>query len=220
MIRFKDIQIPKPCLADYESLPYDEVKRFCGSCEKHVYEFRGKDEKYFTTIFKEQKNICGIFYEDQLSDRKRSSNKSTFTPILIKTISIFLFIKSFLISHNSNAASSFPASQSEIINNDSLGVKTVYKKVTSRTRHQINIYVNNELVYESVYPVQEFIYLPDSLKPNDKIKVTVTAPHIIKTKTYRFSYSEAQTFTIKIKGRNNLRLFKRRYRIGCPSQFW
>ena len=67
MIRFKDINIPNPCSVDYDSLPYDEVKRFCGSCEKHVYDFRGKDEAYLNEVFRQTGKVCGIYYEDQIS---------------------------------------------------------------------------------------------------------------------------------------------------------
>ena len=67
MIRFKDISIPKPCSVNYDSLPYNEVKRFCGSCEKHVYDFRGKDETYLNKILLHEPDTCGIFYMDELN---------------------------------------------------------------------------------------------------------------------------------------------------------
>ena len=139
----------------------------------------------------------------------------------MKIVSVLLFIKSFLISHDSSAATFFQVSQSEIIKNDSVKVKIVYKNISNRIRHEITIYENNELIYESFYPVEGIIYLPDSLKPNDKIKVKVNAPNkAIITKTYRFRYSEAETYTIKIVGKNEFKLFKRPYVMGCPSNFW
>ncbi len=221
MIRFKDVQIPKPCSVEYDLLHGDATKRFCGSCEKHVYDFRGKDDSYFSNIFLKNKKICGIFYEDQLSAKKSNSKNPIYASLVVKITSLILFVKSFFISHETKATDYYLPEASQIIISDSVGVQILYKKVSSRTRHHIDIYVNNEFIKTYYYPRNGFIYLPDSLKPDDKIKVKVIANKAnIKTKTYRFKYSKSATFIIKITKKRELRLSKRRNYVGCPANFW
>jgi hypothetical protein len=221
MIRYKDISIPKPCSIDYESLSGDEVKRFCDSCEKHVYDFRGKDETIFNKIYQSSPKICGIFYLDELSDSKKRSNEKIYKYLLLKFISVVLFIKSFLATQPSNASEiSSPAITQQSINTDSNKVKAVFKKKMMRSRIQIVIYINDSLYQTSAYPQNGYLYLPDAIKANDKIKVKIFANKYFKARTYKFNYSNAENITIKIVSKKPIRLFKRRYAIGCPAEFW
>ncbi len=221
MIRYKDLYIPAPCFIDYNSLPYDEAKRFCGNCQKQVYDFRGKNQEFLNTIANEQVKFCGIFYEDQLNslnNKKRQLHKSIYNKGFLKIISLLFFIKSFLTTHDSTATVNFPPNVSQQVT-DSTGIKTVYKRPT-RSRHQITIYINNVLYKKSVYPKNGFLYLPDTIKPDDQIKIKIFSNKVIKSKTYHFNYSEAETIIIKITGKRPLRLFRRKHVMGCPSNFW
>ena len=95
MIRFKDIHIPKPCSVDYDALPGNEVKRFCGSCEKHVYDFRGKDEAYLNEVYQQTGKLCGIYDKDKINTSYRF--RPSLFQSLLKTIKLLLFYFQILI---------------------------------------------------------------------------------------------------------------------------
>ena len=221
MIRFKNISIPKPCSVDYDSLPYNEVKRFCGSCEKHVYDFRGKDEAYLNDVFTNSPNACGIFYLDEVSALKINPDKKYINSFLLKFISIVFFIKSFLSVQDSKAAQSpTPETVQQITDPDSSGIQIQYKSRVSRSRAKMDIYVNDSLYKKSAYEKNGLIFLPDSIKPDDIIKVKILKSESFKAKTYKFTYSNTSNIIITIKGKDPIRLFKRRHISGCPSNFW
>jgi hypothetical protein len=103
MIRYKDISIPKPCSVDYDLLPGDEVKRFCNSCEKHVYDFRGKNEAYLNEIYQTTGKVCGIYYEDQIQATTLKKQRPFYYSFVTKIISVGLFLKTILSAHDTQA---------------------------------------------------------------------------------------------------------------------
>lgn len=221
MIRFKDIHIPKPCSVDYNSLPGNEVTRFCASCKKQVYDFRGKDETYFNSIINTHGKVCGVFYKDEINNYSKITLKKYPKRILVKIISILFFIKSFLTIQNTKASSPEPTETVQFATNtDSTAIKTTYKGRPARTRVTINIYINNTFYKEVTFFHQQYIYLPDSIKPNDKIKIMVVKNDLYKSKTYTFKYSHANDITIAIVGKKPIRFFKRRHVIGAMGDFW
>jgi hypothetical protein len=104
MIRFKNIHIPKPCSVDYDSLLYDEVKRFCGNCKKHVYDFRGKDEVYFNSIINAYGKVCGVFYQDDIQPITFKIKRKFYYAFAAKLIGAMLFIKTLLSSDHAQAS--------------------------------------------------------------------------------------------------------------------
>ena len=147
MIRFKDIHIPKHCSVDYDTLIGNEVKRFCGSCEKHVYDFRGKDEMYLNEVFKATGKVCGIYYEDQIQKSSLKTHRPFYYAFVTKLIGIMLFLKALLSSHDAEATrpNQYQITQTS---EDSVGVKTIYKgKSNKATKYdtEIDCYVNDSL---------------------------------------------------------------------------
>lgn len=220
MIRFKDISIPKPCSVEYDSLPGDEVKRFCGSCEKHVYDFRGKDEAYFNSIIDTHGKVCGFFYADEI--QTTSKNKYSFYhAIFAKTIGAMLFIKTLLSSDYTQASNiqTYTTQQAT----DSTGIKIKIKnKYNYYTSYSIDIFINNVL-YKSGYNLgtdSDYIWLPDSLNKNDKIKVFIhhskrkSGGYIFKTKkrAYIFPYKDSNKIVITITSKRKAILIKKRKR--------
>jgi len=219
MISFKDIHIPKPCSADYESLPGDEVKRFCGSCKNHVYDFRGKDEVYLNEIFRTTGKVCGIYYEDQIQRPALKKQSTFYYSIATKFLSIALFLKTMLSTYDIKAfVITQQTTQTPI---DTSGVKIKYKEKNVRhTNHQIKVYVNDRLYQYELSERDSILYLPDSIQANDKIKIIVEG-YIRKTnystfktkaKEYNFIYKSHQRITIKINcsRKRRLLLFKKR----------
>lgn len=229
MIRFKDINIPNPCSVDYDSLPYDEVKRFCGSCKKHVYDFRGKNEAYLNEVFRQTGKVCGIYYEDQIQKPSLKIQRPFYYAFVTKVISIGLLLKILFTSNNTQALThkNYPIVQ---ITNDSTGIEVKDKNKRNRKRHPytLTIFINKKLYRSDIYDEGSFIYLPDSIKPEDKIKVIVKRDgsgrkwtnEIVKNKVYNFRYMNAQEILIKITYKKELRLFKRRSRAGGIMVDW
>jgi len=222
MIRFKDISIPKPCSVDYDALPGDEIKRFCGSCEKHVYDFRGKDEAHLNNIYQQSPKTCGVFYVDDIRNFKKADTNK----FLLRIVSLLIFIKSFLNTHDSSAAelTSQTITEQTTTTDSTNKVKVIYKspknRNISRSRHQINIYINDTLYESAAYPKNGYLYLPDTIQVNDKIKIKIFANKTVKARTYKFNYTDISDITIKIVGKKPIRIFKRRTYVGCPANFW
>jgi len=220
MIRFKDISIPKPCSVDYDSLPYDEVKRFCGSCEKHVYDFRGKDEAYFNSIISTHGKVCGIFYEDDIQATTLKIKRAFYYTLITKTLGLALFLKT-LLSNDYVQASSTKMHITTQQSTDSSAVKVKFNnKLNYYVSYSMDIFINNTL-YKSGYNLDKetgYIWLPDSLKENDKIKVivhgskTILGRYIYKRKKrrYTFSYSNSNKITIQITNKRKATLLKKR----------
>ena len=222
MIRFKDIQIPKPCSVDYDSLPGNEVKRFCGSCEKHVYDFRGKDEAYFNSIINSHGKVCAIFYEDDIQPTILKIKRPFYYAFAVKLIGALLFIKTLLSSEHAQAVSirSHTTTQQSV---DSIGVKVEFKNQRRiNATYVMSIYINN-VIYTSGTNLDHgtgYIWLPDSLKENDKIRVTIQGSkrkfhaHVYKIKNhgYNFLYKNSDAITIKINNTKKVILIRKKRR--------
>lgn len=229
MIHFKDIQIPKPCSVDYNFLPGNEIKRFCGSCEKQVYDFRGKDETYLNEVYQKTGKVCGIYYEDQIQKSPLKIKHPFYYTFTAKIIGVALFLKTALLSHDTRALPAIKYSISQETN-DSTGIKVIDTNKKNRKRHPytIAIFINKKLFRSDIYDEVDFIYLPDSIKPNDKIKVVVKRDgsgrkwtnEIVKNRTYIFCYKNAKDILIKITYKKELKLLKRRARMGGIMLDW
>ncbi|WP_018342934.1 hypothetical protein [Cytophaga aurantiaca] len=221
MIRFKDIHIPKPCSEDYDSLSGDEVKRFCSSCEKHVYDFRGKDEVYLNEVFQHSTKTCGIYYLDEINTIKTNAIKTNKKSLFIHVISFLIFIKAFLTIQDTKASQRIiPQTVQLSEDTDSTEIKTTFKGRPIRSRVKINIYINDTLYKQYAYPEQGYLYLPDSLKAHDKIKVKILGNKLYKSKTYKFKFAHVDKITVIIAGKSPIHLFKRRTIVGAMGDFW
>lgn len=112
---------------------------------------------------------------------------------------------------------------------DSVCLKVIYNKKDLRSRHRyiITIFFNKVLYISDAYPDNGCIYIPDTLKPNDKIKIKIKpngsgqrwTNQIVKSKVFRFNYSESEKTILKITYKNGVNLFRmnpKRY----PPNFW
>ena len=221
MIRFKDIQIPKPCSVEYDLLPGNETKRFCGSCEKHVYDFRGKDEAYLNQVFQQTGKVCGVYYADQIQPSALNPKRSFYYTLIAKFIGAGLFLKSMFSMQAAHAsATPFPptVAQEPISKN---GVKVKVNDHNSRIDfYQVEMSINDSMYTYVLKREDSIIYLPDHIQPEDNIKIIVRKRKnklnysVVKTKgrKYTFKYKDAETITIRINSKRHLKLFKKRKR--------
>ena len=242
MIRFKDIHIPKPCSVDYDSLTGNEIKRFCDSCKKHVYDFRGKDEAYLNEVYQKTGKVCGIYYEDQIQGPSFKTQRSFYRTLLTKIIGIGLLIKTLFTSHEAEAAKPVPYQITQI-SYDSIGVKTIYKgKTNDISINDINIacYVNDTLFKLYNLSYNEMLYLPSSFHPNDKIRISVSTikRNIVKhqiggnkpsfystrTKVYNFIFRDIDKVILRINFNKKIILSRKNRTVitgmVCPTNFW
>ena len=188
MIRFKDIHIPKPCSVDYDSLPGNEVKRFCGNCKKQIYDFRGKDEAYLNEVFQKTGKVCGVYYADQLHISRLKIQRPFYYGFVTKIIGVGLFFKTLLSTYDV-AASNTTTFKQKIIQTspDSSKINTSYKGTYNKHAIfsvNVDIYINDSLYNSYALLNTQRIWLPDSIKPNDQIKLIVS--------TMRYNYAVNQ----------------------------
>ena len=217
MIRFKDIQIPKPCSVVYDELPGDEIKRFCGSCEKHVYDFRGKDESYLNTIFNQTGNVCGIYDKHKINS-SYTCKPSLHQRTLNKLFALGLLLKSVTVQAE-NATTEIPVKvlQTAVEKDSTNTVKTTIKgKQKNRFGYDISIYIDNELYQDHAHIENRHLYLPDSIGENQVVKIIVHNKIFfrkklrIKQRTYRFKWKDAEKVNIKIIYKQYLITLKKR----------
>src|SRR5882724_8553119 len=68
MLKPIQLQIPKPCHADWNQMEKTEQGRFCLSCKKQVIDFSlMSDREIFEHISKTKNELCGHFHPDQLN---------------------------------------------------------------------------------------------------------------------------------------------------------
>jgi hypothetical protein len=113
---------------------------------------------------------------------------------------------------------------------DTTGINITYYKKDLRRRHHhnINIFINKVLYKSDIYPENGYIYIPDTLKQNDKIKITDKLSgsgqrwtnQIVKRKSYTFNYSESDEVYIEIKYKKGFNLFRRKPCDICPANFY
>ncbi|WP_299250577.1 hypothetical protein [uncultured Cytophaga sp.] len=206
MIRFKDISIPKPCSVDYDALPGNELTRFCGSCEKHVYDFRGKDEAFLNEIYKSHGNVCGVFLMKQIKDSINPNKHTYIKSILTKFISLLLFLKTTSSFSAETNIKIEPISSSQLdIQYDSIPIKAIIKSKSTYTyQYNIKIYVDNVLLLSNPKIIDGFIYLPDTIQNDQTIKIKVFKRASIrrririKPKTYHFKFEHAKEVQLVI----------------------
>ena len=215
MIRFKDIRIPKPCSVDYDSLPGNHVKRFCGSCEKHVYDFRGKDEAYLNEVFRKTGKLCGIYDKDKINT---SYKPSLFQSSLNKLFALGLLFKTLTIQAESNTKeTSIHISEVSFQKDTIPAIKTTIKaKEGNRFGYHISIYIDDVLYKSHAKIYNEHLYLPDSLTDDQVIKVIVHRSNFfrkklrIKPRTYTFKVKDADKANVKIIYKQYIITFQKR----------
>jgi hypothetical protein len=232
MIRFKDISIPKPCSVDYDALPGNDIKRFCGNCEKHVYDFRGKDEAYLNEVFRSTGKVCGVYYEDQIQRASLKKQRPFYYVIATKVISIALFLKTLFASYNTHATQTLTHPIS-LTSSDSTSVEVKFKNHPYLpANYKVRIFINNKIYKSDISPDKGFLYLPDTIQPNDEIKVIVLktksnvlnrnklTTYKVRQKTYTFLYKETPDISIKINNRKQFKIFKRKSNTGVAVGYW
>ena len=65
-IRKATISIPQPCHEDWDEMTVVEKGRFCGSCQKHVYDFTKSSDREILQRYNTETDICGRFLDTQL----------------------------------------------------------------------------------------------------------------------------------------------------------
>jgi hypothetical protein len=223
MIRFKDINIPKPCSVNYDSLPYNEAKRYCELCQKHVYDFRDKDEVYLNEIFKVNGKVCGAYYEDQINTLP-IHRKPFYFQILTRVISTFLFVKTLLASYDSQASVKDVITVSEI---DSSEVKVdVSKNFKKRSYYYslADIYINDVEFKSNIRARSGNINLPDNTGESDKIKIIVKKYRVkddklVKSRTYLFEFGQKNEIVVKVNHRYFFNIFRKRMRRAVVGKY-
>ena len=61
-----NINIPKPYHEDWNKMTPDEKGRHCIVCQKPVFDFTSKTDKYIVKTFTENTNICGCFKSKEI----------------------------------------------------------------------------------------------------------------------------------------------------------
>lgn len=67
MKRKISISIPKPCHENWQEMTPVEKGKFCGSCQKAVYDFTRSSDREIIVKFNSESNICGRFLSNQLN---------------------------------------------------------------------------------------------------------------------------------------------------------
>ena len=231
MIRFKDISIPKPCDVDYDALHGDNVKRYCNSCKKQVYDFRGKDEVYFNTIIKSQGKVCGFFYEDQIQKTSLKIQRPFYYSIATKIVSLGLFIKAILNPNDTSASLPIILQTQEAV--DSTGINVEFKNRPYRDcQYDLSIYINDTLYKSKVKANDGFLYIPESIQSTDQIKVIVkrTKVHMlmsnkikvytVRHKKYNFTLNNSDEVLVKISFKKHFTIKRKKSLAGLPVGWW
>jgi hypothetical protein len=231
MIKYNQLHIPNPCYIDYESLPYDAVKRPCDVCVKPVYDFRGKDEAYFTKIWnKHNGDLCGAFTHDQF--QKNHINTYPFFSFKnIKSKVMTLLFGLWSITSKAQNDSTQVINKVEYNPIDSLKESGPRKMLmtedckTCRDEVYINILINKIPYKELHVKDSTIIYFPSTIKATDIITIEkriVKRPQgwinrVYKLRKVEFQFGDRDVVEIKATKTKRLRLVYRRLRVGCPK---
>lgn len=100
----KNLYIPDPCSENWEMMSPQEKGRLCSVCDKCVIDFTQKQSKEIFQIINEKKegDVCGRFYDYQLSHKESTSEKLKtelfrYIPSSIQNNRIILAVFSFIL---------------------------------------------------------------------------------------------------------------------------
>ena len=159
MIKYHELKILIPCYIDFNKLPYDEISRNCNKCERQVYDFRNKDEKYFNKIWKQNhENICGIFKYNQFN-KTNSTKPNSFIKKVATRLTGFVLLTFTTLK-------AYTQTDKQI----SIKIENTKGNITHTT---LSLYINNNHIEYFIVNDSSFttIILPDSVKPTDLITV-------------------------------------------------
>ena len=233
MIKYQDIYIPEPCIKiHYEWLPYDSTKRYCSFCEKPVYDFRNKDEKFLNEIWKKHNgNFCGAFRNDQFE--KKSAPKPLIQTISTSKTSIFKFLFFFwsFVSKAQVENNTIPVNKElNIIDTTSNTRNKFFMVLTDDCtncldQYHIEVYINHKFYNRFLINDSTNIILPSSIKDTDTVTINEIyvkkrigwKNKITKRKKIEFKFGEKNIISIKTTRKFRIRLIYKRDSIGCPK---
>ncbi len=62
-----NLSIPKPCNENWLEMTPMEKARFCGVCQKNIFDFTKATDREIIVAYNRDKNLCGRFYPNQLN---------------------------------------------------------------------------------------------------------------------------------------------------------
>lgn len=117
------ISIPKPCHEDWNTMTPNQKGRFCSSCKKTVVDFTKKSHKEIQEYVEKNqgKQICGHFYQRQLSDITIQIPNNIFTKKLsfqnLFIISLLITMGTTLFSCKTHDGKTQRIQKVELVNN-------------------------------------------------------------------------------------------------------
>ncbi len=96
-----NISIPKPCHENWEAMTPEDKGRFCSVCAKTVIDFTKASDKEIIEHLKKDKNACGRFYKNQLSEDVviNKHNSNYWTIFTFSLVGLFGFGNHNVYSH-------------------------------------------------------------------------------------------------------------------------
>lgn len=220
--------MPEPCQKiHYDDLPYDSIKRPCHLCQKPVYDFRDKDEKFLAEVWKKhQGDFCGAFTYDQF-EKHYPSPVSILTKLKAAVIAYVVTFLSFSSRGQTNEDSLTYKPEIVHVTDTTDNSFQVFSKKGWRKRDsgRINIKINN--VYYNSIGVQDsdVVFLPAHVRRGDLITIEESRTtlnkgfykQIKKTKKVEFVFGEKNEVEVQFLRKRRLRIIYRRDFIGCPK---